>query len=304
VNDAAPRTAIANATVAADYGVLNAHLLIEGRNIAAVVDATDAIPTADELIDASGCVVLPGAIDTHTHFEDPGHTEREDFTTGTMAAAAGGITTVFEHPLTYPAVTTTELYVSKREMASQKAVIDFGLWGALTGSSLPHMEGQWREGAIGFQETVPATLSEAYHRRGMALDAFARFSSTNAAKILGVYPRKGTILPGSQADLVVWDLDDEWVVDASAQQFSKNPWSPYDGRRLRTRVLRTIIAGQTVFADGQILVKPGHGQFVSRAKPGTFSDARRVSTYHHTAVREPFSSAWRTGQTTGAGRGG
>lgn len=51
----------------------------------------------------------------------------------------------------------------------------------------------------------------------MALDAFARFSSTNAAKILGVYPRKGTIRPGSQADLVVWDLDDEWVVDASAQ---------------------------------------------------------------------------------------
>ena len=111
--DRGPRIAIANATVAADYGVLNAHVLIEGRNIAALIDGTDPIPAADELIEASGCVVLPGAIDMHTHFEDPGHTEREDFTTGTMAAAAGGVTTVFEHPLTYPAVTTTQLYVSK-----------------------------------------------------------------------------------------------------------------------------------------------------------------------------------------------
>ena len=154
------------------------------------------------------------------------------------------------------------------------------------------------------QETVPAVLSEAHHRRGMALDAFARFSSTNAAKIAGLYPRKGTILPGSQADLVVWDLAGEWTVDASVQQFSKNPWSPYDGRRLRARVLRTIVAGQTVFADGQILVEPGHGQFVSRAEPAMFGDARAVSKYHHPEVREPLSSAGRTGQTTGADRGG
>ncbi len=51
----------------------------------------------------------------HAHFEDPGHTEREDFTTGTMSAAAGGVTTVIEHPLTYPPVTTVELYREKRE---------------------------------------------------------------------------------------------------------------------------------------------------------------------------------------------
>src|ERR1700751_3435860 len=119
------RTVIAGGTGAGDHG---------------------ATAPADELIDASGLVVMPGAIDPHSHFEDPGHTEREDFTTGTMSAAAGGFTTVIEHPLTYPPVITVDLYPSKREMARRKVMIDFGLWGALTPTSLEHMDGQWREG--------------------------------------------------------------------------------------------------------------------------------------------------------------
>jgi len=448
------RTVVANATVAADYGVLAAHIVIEGERIASLSADDEALRGADEVIDASGCVVLPGAIDPHAHFEDPGHTEREDFTTGTMAAAAGGFTTVIEHPLTYPPVTTVDLYTSKREIAAAKVLVDFGLWGALTAPSLEHMEGQWTEGAIGFkafmpisdpsypnvtdaefleglrtaarlgalvlvhaendamlrsniarlrtagrrdamahpesrppvteeeaahralylarhagarlqvvhtsspvtvdlvvaaraagqaasaevcphhllldlddyarlgplaccappirdralvdgmwervlagkvdclvsdhaaytreekergyedifetalgcqviQEAVPAVLSQAVHRHGMALDAFARFSSTNAARIAGLYPRKGTILPGSDADLVIWDLRSSWVVDAALQQFSKNPCSVFDGRELRARVVRTLVRGTTVYSDGAIHVAPGHGRFLS-----------------------------------------
>ena len=105
-----PRTAVVGGLVAADYGVFAADILIAGGRIAAVGRDPEIARGADEVIDASGLVVLPGAIDPHAHFEDPGHTEREDFTTGTSAAAAGGITTVIEHPLTYPPVTTAELY--------------------------------------------------------------------------------------------------------------------------------------------------------------------------------------------------
>ena len=76
------------------------------------------------------------------------------------------------------------------------------------------------------QETVPLVLDEAFHRRGMPLDAFVRFSSTNAARTAGMYPRKGTLLPGADADIAVYDLDGEWEVDARSQQFSKDPWSP------------------------------------------------------------------------------
>ena len=57
------------------------------------------------------------------------------------------------------------------------------------------------------QETVPLVLDEAFHRRGMTLDRFARFSSTNAARIVGLDPRNGTLLPGGDADIVLYDLD-------------------------------------------------------------------------------------------------
>ena len=132
------RTLIAGGTVATDGAVFEADLLIEGGRISAITDR-GAVDRVDERIDATGLVVMPGAIDTHAHFEDPGHTEREDFTTGTMSAAAGGITTVLEHPLTYPPVTTAQLYREKREMARQKVVVDFGLWGALTAPSIPEI---------------------------------------------------------------------------------------------------------------------------------------------------------------------
>jgi allantoinase len=448
------RTVIAGGTVATDAAVFEADVVIEDGRIAALTEPRGGGPS-DELIDASGLVVLPGAIDMHAHFEDPGHTEREDFTTGTMAAAAGGITSVFEHPLTYPPVTTTELYREKRELASRKVVVDFGLWGALTEPSISEIAGQWAEGAGGFkafmplsdpsyphvsdallvegmrevkalgglvlvhaesdsllqagiermrsqgrgdplahhesrpafveeeavhralylaahvgvriqivhvsspvsaalvreekrlgrpvtmeicphhllldlddlvrlgpygacapalrerglvellwdsvldgtadclvsdhsaytraekdagyddiflsplgcqvmQETVPLVLDEAFHRRGLPLDAFVRFSSTNAARISGTYPRKGTLLPGADADVVLYDLEHEWRIDAASQQFSKNPWSPFDGRRARARVVRTLVRGETVFADGEILAAPGSGRFLDR----------------------------------------
>jgi hypothetical protein len=54
------------------------------------------------VIDAKEKIVLPGGIDTHVHIRDPGHSERETFKTGTMAAAAGGTTTIFEHPVSIP----------------------------------------------------------------------------------------------------------------------------------------------------------------------------------------------------------
>jgi allantoinase len=113
------------------------------------------------------------------------------------------------------------------------------------------------------QETVPLVLDEAHHRRGMGLDAFARFSATNAARTIGLYPRKGTILPGSDADLALYDLESEWTVDAKRQQHSKNPWSPFDGRAARARCVRTLVRGVTVHRDGEILGAPGTGRFLS-----------------------------------------
>jgi dihydroorotase-like cyclic amidohydrolase len=113
------------------------------------------------------------------------------------------------------------------------------------------------------QEMVPVVLDEAFHRRGMALDAFARLISERPARIAGVYPRKGSLLVGSDADLVLWDLNDPWIIDSGSQQFSKNPWSPFEGRKIQARVVRTLLRGQTVYAGGEIQVGAGFGRFMS-----------------------------------------
>jgi dihydroorotase-like cyclic amidohydrolase len=113
------------------------------------------------------------------------------------------------------------------------------------------------------QEMVPAVLDEAFHRRGMALSAFARLISERPARIAGVYPRKGSLLVGSDADLVLWDLEEPWVIDPGSQQFSKNPWSPFEGRKIRARVARTLVRGETVYSGGEIRVGAGFGRFLS-----------------------------------------
>jgi allantoinase len=127
------------------------------------------------------------------------------------------------------------------------------------------------------QETVPLVLSEAVHRRGMSLPSFACFSATNTARTVGLYPRKGTILPGSDADLALYDLEAEWVVEPKAQQFSKNPWSPFEGRSVRGRVVRTVVRGRTVYVDGQIVAEPGSGHFLSSQEEFTLPEAARAA---------------------------
>ena len=65
----------------------------------ASLSAPGTLGSALQTISAAGCYVAPGSIDTHVHFRDPGHSERETFFTGSMAAAAGGVTLVLEHPI-------------------------------------------------------------------------------------------------------------------------------------------------------------------------------------------------------------
>jgi len=77
-------------------------------------------------------VILPGCIDPHVHFREPGATHKEDFGTGTLAAACGGVTCVFDMPNTSPATITLDALREKREMARRKACVDFGLFGGVT----------------------------------------------------------------------------------------------------------------------------------------------------------------------------
>lgn len=129
----------------------------------------------------------------------------------------------------------------------------------------PGMQNIWKAwgGISGIQSLLPALLTAGVHQRDLSLTDLVRITSTNPARLFGLYPQKGAMLPGSDADLVVLDLDREWTL-SSEQLFYKNRHSAYVGRTFKGRVERTLVRGVSVFDGSQILVQPGFGRLLKR----------------------------------------
>ena len=118
-------------------------------------------------------------------------------------------------------------------------------------------------GISGVQSTLPLMLTEGVRERGMSLELLARLLATRPAKRLGLWPRKGEIRAGTDADLVLVDPDREWTLTADALE-ARSGLSPYVGRRFVGSVERTLVRGRTVYADGAVTGTPGDGWFVRR----------------------------------------
>ena len=127
----------------ADIGVKNGIITSLSTNLTS--------SNTEKIIDANRKFVLPGMIDAHTHLREPGTEHRETFETGTKAAAAGGLTTVFEMPIAKPPVSTEENFKYRHTTVDGKAVIDFGLYGGAGKDNIEHIESMWKAGAIGFK---------------------------------------------------------------------------------------------------------------------------------------------------------
>jgi dihydroorotase len=103
---------------------------IDGETIHAV--APGLTPESDEeVIDADGDLLLPGAIDVHVHFREPGYAHKETWTTGSRSAAAGGVTTVVDQPNTDPATVTGETFDAKADLA-RESLVNWGINGGVT----------------------------------------------------------------------------------------------------------------------------------------------------------------------------
>jgi allantoinase len=443
---------ISGGMVVDEHSVKRADILIQDGRVAAILES-DHEKNADGVIDANGLHVLPGVVDAHVHFNEPGRTDWEGFLTGTAAAAAGGVTTVCDMPLNcHPPTLDARALAIKRGAIVDHALIDYALWGGLVPGSLEHaaelqqhgvvgvkaflcdsglaeyphldefalldamstcaelglllavhaedaattqrlgqqaradgrraardwassrpvstevdavrvaleaakdagarvhfvhistreaagligearadgqdvsvetcphyllldeadlerlgtfgkcapplrprqqVDDMWRAlldgafdfiasdhspcppsmketdniwsawgGLSGVQTLLPALLTEGVHARGLSLPDLVKLTSANPSRRLGLYPRKGTLDVGSDADLVLLDLEREWVLKASDLR-TRWPISPFIGRGFKGAVATTLVRGTVVWQDGAAQAAPGCGQLVS-----------------------------------------
>ena len=449
---------VADGVLVTPGGAWTGSLGVTGGRVAAI---TPTPPEGREVIDARGLVVLPGAVDLHVHFNEPGRTHWEGWGPGSRAAAAGGVTTVVEMPLNcLPPVTTVAALDAKAGAAAGQSVVDYALWGGLVTDNLRELPALARSGIIGFkafmshssteefthvddgvlfeglrrladlghflavhaesnditrhrtlrlqaegrrdrrgwaesrppvaeleaihralflarqagcrlhivhmslpegaemiaaaraagqtvtvetcphylaltdddlerlgpvakcapplrdpgrqhdlwkavlggqidcitsdhspcptedkvrgaddiwaawggitgiQTLVPLMLTEGVHGRGMSLEQLAALTSGNPAKIAGLWPRKGAVQVGADADLVLVDLDRRWRVEAGWLH-SRHRHSPFLDRSMTGWISRVMLRGQTVAVDGQIVGAPGGVWLRPAAVPAT-----------------------------------
>lgn len=117
-------------------------LLIEGEKISKIFrdNIPDSVLKNATVIDADGKWVLPGVIDTHVHFREPGLTEKGDFESESRAAVAGGVTTVFDMPNTNPQTTSAAMVEQKAEIASKKCLTNYGFYIGATNENVDEIK--------------------------------------------------------------------------------------------------------------------------------------------------------------------
>ena len=131
------KTLIKNALLVNEGRTFRGHLLIEDRLIADIIEGDEAPSGADREVDASGCYVIPGVIDDHVHFREPGLTRKADIESESRAAAYGGVTTYFDMPNTVPQTTTMEALDEKFQLGAQKSHVNYSFFFGATNDNYP-----------------------------------------------------------------------------------------------------------------------------------------------------------------------
>jgi dihydroorotase len=211
---------IRNGTLVTSKGRVRADLGVKNGRIASV--GADLGP-AEQEVDVGSLHVLPGLVDVHVHFREPGMEYKEDFSSGSQAAAAGGVTTVFDMPNTDPPTWNGELLRQKRERVSEKSYVDFGLYGVILQDNEDDLADLAAEGAMGFKLFMAETTgNNPCPGDGAIFTAFRRAAGLDL--VVGVHAENNPVLQRLKRELKETGRTDPkahldsrpWFVEAEA----------------------------------------------------------------------------------------
>jgi len=148
---------VKNGTIVTPLSSRRGHVLITDGQILDIL-VSDALSQAREVIDASGLHVLPGLIDSHVHFRAPGLEYKEDFDTGSQAAACGGITTVLDMPNAVPPTSDVEGFDAKVACAQGRSYVDYGIYAVIVEGRLDQILPLADAGVVGYKIFLGETV--------------------------------------------------------------------------------------------------------------------------------------------------
>lgn len=172
------RTLIKNATIVNEGKLFTGSVVIEGEQIAEILAAgvTPQNPCG-EVIDATGCYLLPGVIDVHVHFRDPGLTHKADITTESKAAAAGGVTSIMDMPNTTPLTVTLSALHEKLDIMAQKSSVNYSCYFGATNNNYKEFSQLDEHSVCGIKLFMGSSTGNMLVERAKSLSNI--FSSTN-----------------------------------------------------------------------------------------------------------------------------
>ncbi|MGB3280874.1 MAG: dihydropyrimidinase [Pseudorhodobacter sp.] len=139
-------------------------------------------------------------------------------------------------------------------------------------------------GTGGLEDRMPMLWTNGVNTGRITMNEFVAVTSTNVAKIFGMYPKKGAVAVGSDADLVVWDPAKEKVIGAASQQSSID-YNVFEGKAVKGLPRFTLTRGKVAVHDGEIRTEEGHGAFVAREPNGAVN--RALSTWKELTAPRP-----------------
>jgi allantoinase len=217
----------------ADLVVKNGHVVtptqtfeggvaIAGGKIVAV-GSSDSLPDGTQVIDVKGQHILPGLIDAHVHFRDPGLTHKEDFATGSTAAVCGGITTIVDMPNVVPPTENAEQVGVKKKIAESKSLCDFAVLGVIHQTNVNDILPMAKAGAIGYKIFFGETIGNLpFPDDGMCMEVFPAITESKIPlcthaenrQIQHYYTNK--IKAEGKANPIYWEDTRPWICEAEA----------------------------------------------------------------------------------------